>query len=398
MTRSAKFATAALVVAFSVGVAIAHLATSALPFVVGSLMDGFKMSATGAGLVGFFQIGGLAGSMIIFSPAVHRFRPVGLCLFGAGTAACSNALIYTASSSLALICSLGAVVGIGCGLMLMAAVAAAAGAPRPDRIYAAGTSGTLLLIVPMLALLPVANRHVGPRGTFLAITLIVIVGSPFLLGLVARQSGTLRTNTQPASFPRPLPLLAVWSLLSFGTGAMWGFSERIGTSRGLPESTVGWVLSVSPYFGLIGTGLAGWCTGRFNRLGVLAVGFIGTGAACLTFTLSGSVLTFAIAALLYWVFTMFLYVVLLGTAAQLDATGRLGTLGTGCERLAFAISAPVGGLLVDLGSVTYVGAVSTAACSVVALLFLPALGRVLRASRMTRAASTTFDPLAVPPP
>jgi predicted MFS family arabinose efflux permease len=336
--------------------------------------------------------------MIIFSPAAHRFHPLSLCLFGAVTAACSNVLIYTATSSLALICSLGAVVGIGYGLMLMAAVAAAAGAPRPDRIYASGTSGTLLLIVPMLTFLPVVNRHLGARGTFLAIPVIIVVGSPFLFGFLARHAGTLRTSAPPTSFLRPLPLLAIWSLLSFGTGAMWAFSERIGISRGLPESTVGWVLSVSPYFGLIGTGLAGWCTGGFNRLGVLAVGFIGTGAACLTFTLSGSVWTFALAALLYWVFTMFLYVVLLGTAAQLDATGRLGTLGTGCERLAFAVSAPVGGLLVDFGSVTYVGAVSTVACSVVALLFLPSLGRVLRASRITGAASPSFDPIAVPPP
>lgn len=398
MMHSARFATAALIVAFSVAVAIAHLATSGLPFVVGSLMDGFKLSAKAAGLVGFFQIGGLAGSMIALSPSAYRFHPLSLCLFGAATAACSNVLIYTATSSLALICSLGAVVGVGYGLMFMAAVAAAAGAPRPDRIYAAGTSGTLLLIVPMLALLPVVNRHLGARGTFFAIPFIIILCSPFLLGFLAQRAGRTHTSARPTSFVRPLPLLAIWSLLSFGSGAIWAFTERIGVSRGLPESAVGWVLSVSPYLGLIGTGLAGWCAGRFNRLGVLAVGLIGTGAACLIFTLSGSVWTFALAALLYWVFTMFLYVVLLGTAAQLDATGRLGTLGTGCERLAFAVSAPVGGLLVDYGSVTYVGAVSTVACSVVALLFLPSLGRVLRASRMTGAASPSFDPISVPPP
>ena len=56
---------ALLIVAVAVSSAIAHLCTSAMPFQVGSLMDGYGLSATGAGLVGFFQVGALACSMNI---------------------------------------------------------------------------------------------------------------------------------------------------------------------------------------------------------------------------------------------------------------------------------------------------------------------------------------------
>jgi predicted MFS family arabinose efflux permease len=97
------------------------------------------------------------------------------------------------------------------------------------------------------------------------------------------------------------------------------------------------------------------------------------------FALATNLWMFATAAVLYWIFTMFVYILLLGTAALLDPTGRLGTFGTGCERLAFAIGAPLGGLMVDYGSYVWVGVAAAIACSVIAPAFLPGLARALAA-------------------
>jgi predicted MFS family arabinose efflux permease len=388
----------ALTLAFSVGGAIAHLSTSGSPFVIGSLIDGYGFSATGAGLVAFCQIGALAGSMILVSALANRFSPLRLCLCGAAVSIVSSALMYEAHSSLALMCSLGILLGVGYGLLLTAAVSAAAATPQPDRIYAIGTSGTLLLIVPMLSVLPVANRELGPRGTFLAISGVIIICVPLLFGFRARQVGRSPVSGASATFVRPLSLLAIWSLLSFGTGAMWAFTERIGIARGLPSPIVGWVLSVSPFSGLIGTGLAGMWGNRLSRPLALALGLIGSGLACLTFMLARSESMFAVAAVLYWVSTMFAYVLLLGTAAQLDASGRLGTLGTGCERFAFAISAPAGGMLVDFGSLTHMGIIATASCSVVALSFLPKLRKILHKTEVSDNAPTRRRAATLLPP
>ncbi len=379
-TRPATLA--GLILAVAVGSAIAHLCTSALPFQVGSLIDGFGLSATGAGLVGFFQVGALAVSMILFSPIAHRFHPLLVCLCGVLLAACSNGLVYRAPPSLPLLCFLATLIGVGYGLILTAAVAAAAGSPQPDKIYAAGISGSLLIVVIMMSALPIANRSFGARGTFLAIPLLIVACIPLLLGFRAGHAGKTDLEINSTTFLAGMPLLIIWALFSFGTGAMWAFTERVGAALGLPPTRVGLVLSMSPFAGLVGTSLAAFCSGRLNRLTMLAVGLVGGGATCLMFAVAPNLWVFTAAAILYWVSTMFVYVLLLGTAALLDRTGRLGTLGTGCERLAFAVGAPIGGLTVDFGSLRWVGFTATVACALVAPCFLSGLGRILRRSRV----------------
>ena len=369
----------ALVVAVAVGSAIAHLCTSAMPFLVGALINGYGFSATGSGLVGFFQVGALAVSMILISPVAHRYKPLRVSYFGAVLAAGGNLLIYLVPAQLALICLLATAIGVGYGLILAAAVAAAAGSSRPDLTYAAGNSGALLLIVPMISVLPLATLQFGTRGTFLAIPLLIAVSAPLLFGLRRTRAGTLGPQVTATTFPAGISMLAIWSLFSFGTGAMWAFTERIGVALSLPGPTIGLVLSTSAFTGLIGTSLAAVCGERVNRVAVLAVGVVGGGASCLLFALATNLWMFAAAAVLYWIFTMFVYILLLGTAALLDPTGRLGTLGTGCERLAFAIGAPLGGLMVDFGSYVWVGVAAAIACSVIAPAFLPGLARALAA-------------------
>jgi predicted MFS family arabinose efflux permease len=368
-----------LILAYAVSSVIAHMCTSALPFQVGSLIDGYGFSATAAGLVGFFQIGSLALSMIFFSPLTRRYRPLPVCLAGMVLAAACNVGIFLLPGSLPLICLLAVGIGIGYGLVLTAAVAAAAASPHPDAIYAAGNSGALVLLIAMLSVLPAAISLFGSRGTFIAIALLIIVSMPVLAGFRARTGAAAETVAVPARWVGVLPLLAIWSLMSFGTGAVWGFAERAGIA--LPDvsrATVGYILSGSVFAGLLGTGLAALLCDRLNRVTALGIGLIGAGLACLLLVATRSIWVFAAAAALYWVTTMFVYVLLLGAAAAIDRAGRLGTLGTGCERLAFAISAPISGLIADHGSLLWIGVMAAAASALIAPLFLLPLARTLR--------------------
>jgi hypothetical protein len=66
--------------------------------------------------------------------------------------------------------------------------------------------------------------------------------------------------------------------------------------------------------------------GQVNRVAALGVGLIGAGIAGLLLVATRSVWAFGLAAALYWVFTRYVYVVLLSTAATIDPKGRLGTL------------------------------------------------------------------------
>lgn len=369
-----------LVFAVAVGNAVAHLCTSAMPLQVGALIDGFRLSATAAGLFGFFQVGALALGMILFAPLAHRYRPLVVCLVGLAIAALCNTAIYFASAQLALLCALGTASGVGYCLMLSATVSAPAGSAQPDKVYAASSSGGLLLLVALLSLLPLADSYFGVRGIFLGIAMLLVACIPLLWGFRFTQGSAEVSTPRKDTFARGLPLLLVWALFSLGSGAMWTFAERIGHALHLSGPTIGVVLSASVFMGLLGSGFAALVSDRLDRRAAIGIGLIGGGAACLLLTLSMGLWSYTIAACLYWIFSIYFYVMMLGTAAAIDATGRLATLGTGCERLAFAFGAPIGGWFVDMGSFLWIGLFAVIACSVLAPLCLPALGRaVLRA-------------------
>lgn len=365
-----------LVVAVSVGSAVSHLCTSAMPLQIGALMDSLPLSATQAGLIGLFQVGALAVSLILFSMVAYRFRPYSTCLLGLFLAFLSNLAFFRAGSSLPLLCLIGALGGVGYGLIMSAAVAAAAASDKPDRTYALGNSGSLLIVVALLSLLPIANAWFGARGIFLGIAALLVVSVPLVHAF--RDFRHVRaTDGHSPKVPGRLPVVAILSLFSFGTGAIWTFVERIGHAIGLPTQTIGFILSASVFIGLGGTALAMLSAGRVNRILSVAIGLIGGGMSCLLLAVAGDIVTYAAAAASYWIFTMYLYVVLLGVAAQIDPTGGLGTLCTGFERLAFAISAPVGGVFVDFGSFLWIGIVTGLSCAIIAPLFLPALKSAL---------------------
>ena len=370
-----------LVFAVAVGNAVAHLCTSAMPLQVGALIDGFHLSATAAGVFGFFQVGALAVGMILFAPLAHRYRPLVVCLVGLAVAAVCNMAIYFAPMQLLLLCGLGTVSGVGYCLMLSATVSAPAGSAQPDKVYAASSSGGLLLLVALLSLLPFANSYFGIRGIFPGIAMLLVLCIPLLWGFRFTRGSAETATPRKDTFSRGLPLLLIWALFSLGSGAMWTFAERIGHALHLSGITIGGVLSASVFMGLLGSGFAALVSDRLDRRWAIGLGLVGGGGCCLLLALSTGLWSYTIAACLYWIFSIYFYVMMLGTAAAIDPTGRLATLGTGCERLAFAFGAPIGGWFVDMGSFLWIGLFAALACSVLAPLCLPALGRTLNRTR-----------------
>ena len=373
-----------LIFAVAVGNAVAHLCTSAMPLQIGSLIDGFHLSATAAGVFGFFQVGTLAIGMILFAPMAHRYRPIVVCLAGLGVAALTNTALFFAPAELPVLCALGAVSGFGYCLMLSATVAAPAGSAQPDRVYAASSSGGLLILVGLLTVLPFANSYFGVRGIFVGIAAVLVACVPLLWGFRFTEGSAEAHVPRKDTFSRGLPLLLIWSLVSLGAGAMWTFAERIGHALHLSGPVIGGVLSTSVFLGLLGSGLAALVSDRLDRRLAIGLGLMATGASCLLLALSTGLLMYSIATALYWIATIYFYVMMLGTAAAIDTTGRLATLGTGCERLAFAVGAPIGGMFVDMGSFLWIGLFAVGTCSILAPICLPALGKAVERGRLDR--------------
>jgi predicted MFS family arabinose efflux permease len=116
---------------------------------------------------------------------------------------------------------------------------------------------------------------------------------------------------------------------------------------------------------------------RVNRRIALIVGIVGSGLSCLALGLASSLFTFAIDIFAYWIFCMFLYSYLLGTAAVLDSAGRVGTLGGGLEKLGVAGGVFAAGQLAQHATYSATGVLGLACCLLGLTIGFPSVFRAL---------------------
>jgi predicted MFS family arabinose efflux permease len=366
-----------LMIAVCAGAALAHIGTSAMPFQIGALIDGTRLSAAQAGIFGFVEVGALALAMIIVSARTDRLSTRPVALMGCLMAALGNiGLLIVASFPLQLLFATCA--GLAYGTIFAATVTAAAATEAPDRIYAIGNGGALLLIVAFMAAIPLGTTHLGSLGVFCSLALLVTVCSPLLLGL-RRAQLPIVTRLSAWRTPGAAGLLFAWMAVSFGTTALYAFTERIGESIHIPQDEIAWTLSAGVFVGVAGTAAAALLTGRISRPLALNIGMIGSGLSCLIIGFAANLFWFAAGTFIYWIFYMFLYSYLLGTAATLDPSGRVGTLGGGLERLGYALGAAAGGLLAEHVSYSSTGLLGFLGCTLGLVFGLPSLFRALRA-------------------
>lgn len=366
----------ALIAAVVIGNGIAHIGTSTMPFQVGALMD-MGLNGREAGLFGFFQIGALALSMILLAPVIHRARSVTVAMTGAALAIAAHILMYLVPGSFALLLLFAALAGTGYGLIFAATITGGSTAANPDRVYAIGNGGAVAYVVALMFVMPMASIYLGTMGAFLAVAIAILITMPVMLAFKARASlptihagGLLR---QPAV----LALMLMWAGYSLGTGALWSFAERIAKGLAIAPETTATILSLSALCGILGTGVAAWLGGRSPRILSMVVGLVGTGISCLLLGFATGTVMFALGVLTYWIFYMYQYSVFLGVAASIDPSGRAGTLGGGCERFAFAIGAPIGGIVADFGSYSMLGILGFLSCVLTIPLCMPLVARRL---------------------
>jgi predicted MFS family arabinose efflux permease len=364
-----------LTVAVAVGLGLAHSGTSTMPLQIGALMDGAARSASQAGLFGFCEVGALAIGMIAISPWIDRIHPFMLALAGAMiSSAASAGLYFVRLFPLQLFC--GTFAGLGFGCVFAATIAGAAASNEADRLYGLGNAGALLLITAIVATLPVVTFRFGQLGIFIGLAAIALAAPWFFAGLTRGE----RIRPAPGIVWRrkgACGLLLSWAAMSLGTGALYAFSERIGRSIHLSAATIGAVLAAGIFIGVLGTATAAILGRRVNRKRALTVGIVGTALSCLLLGYSSDLSLFAAGVILYWMFYMFLYSCLLGTAAQLDHTGRIGALGGGMERLGYSVGAWVGGVLAEYTSYSTIGLLGFSSCILGLVLGCPSLFRAL---------------------
>lgn len=379
-----------LIVAVCVGSGLAHMGTSTMPFQIGALIDGRHRSGGEAGLFGFFEVGALAVGMILISAWVDRVPPRRIAVAGCLCAALGNLGLFLVD---AFFLQIGCAVlaGLGYGFVFAATIAGAAATDEPDRVYAIGNGGALLLIVALMGVLPSAGVRLGALGIFVALAVLAVACAPFFVGF---KSGKRTQPSRSAVWRTPgaIGLLFAWAAFSAGSAAVYAFSERIGKSIHLPSAQIALVLSAGVFVGLLGTGAAAILGRRVNRPWALSIGMCGSGVSCLMFGFATNLPLFAAGTFMYWIFYMFLYSYLLGTAAILDTAGRVGTLGGGMERLGYALGAAAGGVLADHATYSSTGVLGFVGCMLGLALGFPSLFRALRHHDQVRARNSSAAP------
>lgn len=369
-----------LVAAVILALGIAHLGTSTMPFQIGALMDGRGLSGSEAGLFGFCEVGALAAVMILLAPVIHRVRSLTVGLVGTLIAALANILVYAVDPPYFLLLVLATLAGLGYGLVFAASITGASTARNPDRVYSIGNGGAVIFVVLIMLLMPYGGLHFGPAGAFLAVGVILALSAPTMIAFRARAFLPASAPARVVKDPAVVSLLILWGAYSLGSGALWSFAERIAKSIDIGPETSGAILSGATLVGVLGTACAAFVAGRVPRIPAMIIGLLGTAASFLFMGFAVGPISYAIGALAYWLFYMFQYPLFLGAAAALDSEGRVGTLGGGFERLAFAVGAPIAGLITDFGSFPVLGLAAFAACVIPMPLCLPIVARRLKKS------------------
>jgi predicted MFS family arabinose efflux permease len=381
-----------LVIAVCAGSGLAHIPSSTMPFQIGAIIDGSHRSPSEAGLFGLFEISALALSMIAISPCIGRIPPRRIAMIGCLLSALANMGIFL-FQEFHLQMALALVAGMGYGLVFAATIAGAANTDEPDRTYAIGNGGALLLIVGLMSVLPAAAARFGNLGIFVPLAAVALACTPFVFGFrpstISVQAGlsTWRTPGAPG-------LLFAWATYSTGSGALYAFSERIGRSIFLNAAQIGAVLSVGVFVGVLGTIVAALLGKRANRKWALIIGMCGTGSSCLLLGFANNLTLFAAGVFTYWIFNMFLYSYLMGTAAVLDPAGRVGTLGGGLERMGYAVGAGVGGVLAEHTSYSATGVLGFFGCMLGLGIGFPSLFRALRHRAVESSATPALPTLS----
>ena len=370
-----------LLVAVAVGMGLAHMSTSTMPLQIGALMDGTHRSAAQAGYFGFAQVAALALSMIVLAAWVDRVPPWRTAVAGCVLIVLANLGLFEVSGFAGQLLY-GATAGCGYGAVFAATIAAAAATSEPDRVYAIANGGALMVVVSVMTSVPVVERARGPLGIFLAIAAVAFV-SAFLLRSLTRGARAEEIQLSAWRTPGAPGLLLAWGAFSAGTGGLYAFSERIAVHLALSPDATAWVLSAGVFVGLIGTSAAAILGRRAHRPSVLTVGIFGSALSCLLIGYAWSLTAYAAGVFAYWIFTMFSYSYLFGTAALLDPRGRVGTLGGGCDRFGYATGTAIAGLLAEHLSYSAVGVFGFAACALGALAGFPTLFRALRREHAT---------------
>nr|WP_246781329.1 MFS transporter [Rhodoblastus sphagnicola] len=360
------------------------------PFVVGGLIEELHFSATRMGVWSMTEMLAYAAAMFLLTPRAGRLSLPALACVAALLAA-TGQILSAVLDSYVLLVLLRVATGTGFGLLNTAVNVFAARTKNPDQAISFAMAIQTALFAAMGFALPKAGELAGRPGMFLALGVFVLALIPFMLlqpsGAPGRRPAPgLAPSRQPwPSLRHSLPMLAATALFTFGSLAIWPFTERIGLAAGIDRAGFGALTSLSNVLGFVACVGGGLLGARFGRTGPALLFLLASGAACFVQAAPPNAQAFAIAFVANYALWFLAYPALIGAACALDPVGRLPTLCTASWLLSQAAGSVLAGAAGDAGNYAAIGWLGLICCAGAAAVFLCVslpLDRAARARRL----------------
>jgi predicted MFS family arabinose efflux permease len=367
---------AGIVWAVSAAYTIGVLGGNMQPLLVGALIDGLRLDAGSAGLLGSIEMAAVALSAFVLAPRLGTVSRRALSLTGAGLAAIGyGASVWQASFAALALCRV--VSGSGAGIVLAIGNGAVSACRQPERVYAQMTIAGTIAFTVLLALLPMATTRFAYRGGYGAMALVALALLPLLQWMPeAAASDQGHDDAGATHMGLGVATMGAAALLFFSQSAVWAFAERIATAARMRPAVTGVVLAWSTLAGLGGAALASRIGTAGGRTTPLVTGILLTGVTLLALAYTTTPAAYAVVITFNGVAYLFMVPYVLGVAAALDRQGRWAAAAVGAATIGAALGPGVAGPVVDAGGYDALGWVAFTA-SVLAAAAVTPVGRGL---------------------
>ncbi len=361
-----------LYLAYGAATTLALLGSYTLPVIVGAVMDGLGFDARRAGLIGAAEVSAMAVASLLVAPLVGSMSVRRVALVCVAVIATVNLLSMIPADFYTLL-GLRLIVGVAAGTLYATVVAAIAGSPDPDRLYASVTMVVTLVTGALFMLLPWAIDFAGHRGVFCMFAAIAVAVGPLVLPLPrVTIAPTLEQCAGISGADRASSLVLASALVvSAGAQAIWMYAERIGRHVGMSIEAIGVTLAAATELGILGPLLVVWLGTRFGRTTPLAISMCAVGLSALSLGYADARGIFAAALLLYSASYLLVQPLLLGAAAAVDTRGRVAAATGGMLLVGGAVGSTVAGGVLAGESFVLLAWLVAGCCAVAMMLILP---------------------------
>jgi predicted MFS family arabinose efflux permease len=356
------------------------LSTGVGPWITGGLVDTGQFDLQRASLMVTIEQLTMGTALVVLAGTVHRLPRLPLLFAGVAFVIVTQLSSYLFGGFAAMVVSR-MFSGAGFAMIYSLSTALGASTQDPDRTFAWSQGLQQVAAFALNPLLGFGAELPGHRGVFAAMAgYCLFLGIPLLILTMDRNSApnTRRLGVAPASFAAPavtspspaakspafsteaialhtqstafkkvFGVLALATLYSLATGAVWNFMERVAVSVGIGGTKLGTGLMGASLIAMLGSVLATRLGTTFGRVAPLSGGLLALVPATVWFMIPPSPWQFWMSVSLWALLVTFVTPYVFGLAAASDDTGRVVAATGSIYIIVSAAGAYVGACLVE---------------------------------------------------